>query len=170
MESDQPHQVRYSDSKNIALAVVVVVLSLAVALSGWLIISALDQIYSDPFEEEREYDVSGTMVVDGVVHDCTGSIKTHYASESEIYRIFTYHAFYSDGKVDREIKFSLMFDKEKNPVEDMYTYLGSEDGFDLWSGTDHGVDSVFYLDKDRIVDRIDFSVTGDQLVAMVKKR
>jgi len=169
MESETQRQNGRRDGKDFVLALVVVILSVSVAVSGWIIISALDKLDSDPFEEERQYDVTGTMVLDGTDIPCSGSIASHYSSESEAYRVFTYHVSYGDGSTVRETRFSLMFDSEKNPVEDMYVHQGSEDGYEVWSGSDHGVDSTYYLNKDNIVERIVFDVSGDHLEATIRK-
>lgn len=155
---------RSKERKNVVLAIVVVVLAMSVALSGWLIVSALNQLYADPFEQEREYAVTGTMLVDGIEVDCTGKVTTHYSSESELYRVFTYHATCSADGVQRILKFSLLFDSDKHPA-DLYEYLGHKGDYDLWKGTDNGVESIYYLDSDSIVHAIDFAHAGDRLHA-----
>ncbi len=164
----EQRQVRSSGSRNVSLAVVVVFLSISVALSGWIIISALDKLYGDPFEEERTYDLEGTMAIDGTAVVCYGTVTSHYSSESSLYRVFTYHASYSSGDVSRNAKFSIMFDSDKCPLADMYTHLGTEGDYDLWSGSDHGADVIFYLDKDSIVCRMDIDISDDHLKAVEK--
>jgi len=168
MASEQQRPVRSFGDRNIPLALVVVILSVSVAVSGWIIITALDQLNSDPFEEERVYDIVGTMMVDGAELSCTGDITSHYSSETDEFRIFTYHATYGSGDVRREASFSLMFDSDKRPSADLYEPIGTEGDYELWYGEDRGVKSIYYLDKDNLVDRIDFEVSDDHLRAVVR--
>jgi len=156
------------NDKNILLAVVVVVLAISIAASGWILLSAMAKIDPDPFIEEREYLAQGTMLIDGQKNDCTGIVTTRYSSDTRTYEIFTYTATYGDGDNVRTAKFSLMFDSQRTPC-DLYTYIGPIGGYEVWKGTDMGVDALFFLDADNIVQKIEFSNDSDELIASLSE-
>jgi|GEM_PF-2082619 len=152
------------NDKNILLAAVVVILAISIAVSGWILLSAMDKIDPDPFIEERAYLVQGTMLIDGQEKECTGNITARYSSDTETYEIFTYTASYGDGNIVRTAKFSLMFDSQRVPC-DLYTHIGQIGGYEVWKGTDMGVDALFFLNVDDIVQKIEFTNGSDKLIA-----
>lgn len=106
------HMVYLSDSnpfvierkqKLVLMAAVVVLLGMGVAISGWIIISALNNMGDeDPFTLEREYDVTGVYTLDGADHACTGKITTLYSSETSSYCVFMYDLSYGNIQVAKE--------------------------------------------------------------------
>jgi len=154
--------------KNVLMAAVVVLLGMGFAISGWIVISALNNMADeDPFTLEREYDVTGIYTLDGADHSCTGDITTSYSSETSSYCVFTYHLSYGDNDNTYKDTFSLMFDSDRNPTK-LFTSLGDKDGYSLWKGTDNGVDVIYYLDSDKIVQKMDIDDGRGVLTAVLR--
>jgi len=155
--------------KTILMAAVVVLLGMGCAISGWIIISALNNMGDDdPFTIEREYDVTGVYTLDGVEHSCTGGITTDYSSETSSYCVFTYNLSYGDATNSYKESFSLMFDSDRVPTH-LFTSLGEKDGYSLWKGTDKGVNVIYYLDSDKIVQKMDIDDGRGVLTAAMKE-
>ncbi len=149
--------------KTIMLSLVVVLLAMGVAVSGWIIVSALEKMSdADPFCVEREYDVAGIYLVDGSEKDCTGYATTKFSSETEAFSVMTYHVSYGSESDQRSISFSIMFDGDRVPVSS-FKYLGEEGGYSLWEGDDRGVHSVYSLDDKSVVHHVLASYQGDEL-------
>ncbi|MCQ2069647.1 MAG: hypothetical protein MJZ68_00755 [archaeon] len=151
------------------MALVVVLLAFSVAISGFLIIKTIDGITGgDPFEKDRHYAVEGTMSVDGSDIPCTGYSDSRYVSETEAFSVFTFKTYYGNG-YSGYIKSQLMFDIDRIPVSSIYTYVGEEDGNQLWCSEKDGMKTVYALDKDKVV--VSFHITSDEcdLVATLVK-
>ncbi len=154
--------------KLVLMAAVVVLLGMGVAISGWIIISALNNIGDeDPFTLEREYDVTGICTLDGADHACTGEIVTSYSSETSAYCVFMYDLSYGYNSNTYKDTFSLMFDSDRNPTK-LFTYLGDKGGYSLWKGTDNGVDVIYYFDSGKTVQKMDIDDGRATLAAVLK--
>ena len=158
--------------KKLLLSAVVVLLAMGVAFSGWLILSALQNMQDDdPFSMEREYTVTGTVLEDGREVPCTGKITTKFSSETSIASVMTYHAnIRSSSGFEDSFSYSLMFGEDRKP-NSLFTYLGKEGDYDKWEGTDKGVDVIYFLDKDSVVHHMGISFDGANLSAeMVEEK
>lgn len=156
-------------NRNFMMALVVVLLAFSVAISGYLVIKTIDGITGgDPFEKDRHYTVEGTMSVDGTNVPCTGYSDSRYVSETDLFAVFTFKTYYgNDGS--GYIKSQLMFDIDRVPVSHIYTYVGEEDGNQLWCHEEGGIKTVYTLDKDKVV--VSFRISSDScdLVATLVK-
>ena len=152
--------------KNVVLALVVVLLSLSVAISGYVVVTMFNELADDdPFLVERDYEVKGIMVVSGSDHTCTGKINTVYSSDTTLYSVFTYFLKYGDGVNERNAKFSLMFDDSRNPVSSLYSHIGDENDIELWKVIDNGVTTVYHINKEKIVVKMDIENNDDKMIA-----
>ena len=150
----------------VLLSAVVVLLAMGLAISGWLIIMALNNMQDDdPFSMEREYDVSGFILEDMKEVSCTGKITTHFSQETLIASVMTYHVKVSTVQGTSEsFSYSIMFDENKVPTNH-FTYLGKDGDYDKWKGTDKGVNTIYYLDSESVVHLMDIEYDGAELHA-----
>ncbi|MBQ7978501.1 MAG: hypothetical protein IJ248_01945 [Candidatus Methanomethylophilaceae archaeon] len=154
--------------KKLLLSLVEVLLAMGVAISGWLIVMAVQNMQDqDPFIMDREYDVTGTMIVEDREVPYTGIITTRYSSETSEFSVKTYHVKYGSTIFDRTFKYSLMFDADRVPTS-RFTHIGSEGGYELWKGTDGGADVVYYLDDKSIVHHMEIEYEGSKLSAEMR--
>lgn len=71
--------------KKLLLSAVVVLLAMGMAVSGRLIVSALQNMQDeDAFSMERIYDAFGTITEDGVSVPCSGKIMLKFSSETVV--------------------------------------------------------------------------------------
>ena len=152
--------------KKMLLSAVVVLLAMGIAISGWLVVMALQNMQdADPFSQEREYDVTGTILEDGKLVSCTGKITTKFSEETAIASVMTYHVKVSTVQGTSEpFSYSIMFDENKVPTNH-FTYLGKEGDYDKWKGTDKGVNTIYYLDSESVVHLMDIEYDGTELHA-----
>jgi len=158
--------------KKLLLSAVVVLLAMGMAISGWLIVSMLQNMQDDdPFSMEREYTVTGTIIEDGKEVPCTGKITTKFSSETSIASVMTYHVnVRTSSGFEDSFSYSLMFGEDRKPTS-LFTYLGKEGDYEKWKGTDKGIDVIYFLDKDSVVHHMDISRDGSDLSAeMVEKK
>lgn len=150
------------------VSLIAVLLAMAMAISGFLIYTALANMQDDdPFVAERQYDVSGYCTEGGREVICFGSATTKCASENAEFSTKTFHVKYGPEKADRSFSFSIMFDSDRVPT-DLFTYMGTEDGYELWKGSDKGVDALYYIDKDSLIDRVDMEFEDAVLTALAR--
>ena len=151
------------------VSVVVVMLAMAMAISGFLIYTALANMQDDdPFVENRQYDITGFYTEDGNEIPCTGTATTKYASENAEYSTKTFHVKYGVSTYDSSFDFSIMFDSQKIPT-DRFVCIGMDGKYQLWKGNDKGVDALYYIDENSLIDRVDMKYEGAALTAMVKE-
>jgi len=156
--------------KKLLLSAVVVLLAMGMAVSGWLIMSALQNMQDDdPFSMERIYDADGTITEDGKDVPCSGKITSKFSSETMIASVMTYKVRVSTSShsID-EFSYSIMFDSDRIPT-DRFSYLGKEGEYDKWKGTDKGVDVVYYLDSDSVVHQMDIEYDSMKLHAVMEQ-
>ena len=156
--------------KKLLLSAVVVLLAMGMAVSGWLIVSALQNMQDeDAFSMERIYDAFGTITEDGVSVPCSGKILSKFSSEKVVASVMTYKANNSTSvhPID-QFSYSIMFDSERIPT-DRFSYFGKEGDYDKWKGTDKGVDVIYYLDSESVVHQMDIEYENMRLYAVMNQ-
>ncbi len=141
---------------NVLMALVILLLALGSAASGWIILKAMEmQQGVDPFEAEREYDVTGTYSGEEV----TGTVTGKYISESDALSLKMYDVYYASGTYTRV---EILFDSSRAPLSDKYTNEGADGDCTLWSYTnDDGFACTFKVDSKSVVQG--FTVAGGDL-------
>lgn len=140
-------------SKNVLLAAVIVLMATASVVSGWLVISALNGPGNqDPFVQERDYTVIGTLDSVG----CTGTAHSYYSSETSAYSVFSIDVKCTAGSVSKTIRVEIMFDENKIPA-DPFEKIGESEGSEQWRGPDG---TLYTLDGNKIITKVDVAKDG----------
>ena len=152
---------------NFALAAVIVLLSVAVAVSGWLIVSALEKVEGkDPFEASHTYDVSGSITVDAVSYDCTGSASSESISETTTFTVVQISVNYQCSLKNGHVLAEIMFDSDRNPTS-QFTHVGDEDELSVWSTVVDDRTFLFFLNEKSVVEKLHVDSAELHLVAEI---
>ena len=142
------------------IASVVVIGSILICGIGLFMITNYND--TDRYDVSRDYTVSGTVTVDAVTYDCTGtgnSKPMKEAGNEHLYR-FTFDISYS-GSFEKELTFDLVCDKSGCPVDDLYDKISEEGDTSTWKRTVEGIAYEFTIGEYCKVTSM--TMTGDGL-------
>jgi hypothetical protein len=166
-ETETVHVHPMGRQKTVVMAVAVVILSMSVAISGWIVISMYNEIQGDdPFTTDKTYALVGTMLIDGGSVSCTGNMTSEFSSDTDLYFVFTYTADYGTPGDMREVVLRVMFESDKTP-SDLYEDLGVAAGLHQWKGEYNGISFIISVDDSSIVRSMAFSYNEDRLEATI---
>lgn len=133
-------------SNSVAIVVVLVIVMMAGTLTMFAFSLVLDDSDEDPYEQPREYTVSGT--IDGVEYTGTGLCT--YAEESTLYYTyyFTLTLEAADGSSE-SWSFGAIFESDALPADDLYDYVGegeyAGESVSVWYVLDYGTGYTIYV-------------------------
>jgi len=132
------------------LAVVVVILSMGVALMGYMMLSLTDD------GDDPEYSLSDTAVFNGTETACSGTVgyKNYNESDWEDLIGFTLKASCGDDLVDDE--YVIIINAESKVPESGYTQIGTDGDLGIWTVSDTSTSSedgtaTYWVDSDGTV-------------------
>jgi hypothetical protein len=139
-----------SGMNNTALALLVVVLAVMFAVSGFTIISIMEKLGPGIPYMNMEYTVSGTCAVDSQPFEFTGEGESEYVSETEEFRTFVFTFRQTSPEGDFKTTAKLICDAEGVPA-DLYAPEGESDGIGYWSSDEGGTHYRFGIKGDLVV-------------------
>ena len=151
------------------LALIVVIASVTTCIFAVFMAMHFDD--TDKYDVPREYDVTGTVTVEDVPYDCTGTGHSKYVREtgSEHIYIFTFDVTYS-GSSKRTVEFNLFCDSSGVPLSSMYEKVSESEESSVWRCTnDSGITFVFTIEKYCKVTSMDITGDGLSLKAVLKE-
>ena len=139
-----------SGISNNALALLVVVLAIMFAVSGFTVISILEKLDPGSPYKDMEYTVSGTYTVDSRQYAFTGEGESEYVSETEEFRTFVFTFRQTSPEGDFKATAKLICDADGVPT-DLYTPDGESEGIAYWTSDEDGIHYRYGIKGDLVV-------------------
>lgn len=154
------------DSSNKLIIVVLAVLLMAGSIGLYMMSLMLSDMNPDVRELPHEYDAVGTL--DNTI--CFGEGSTTFIPESEVQHVYSVKYTVSNSSVSYSDSFTIIFDADNRPVENVYSYIGKDKVFDVdvtvWSYDYKGSHIEFYVGEkcliylfDIVSDKVDITLT-----------
>ena len=138
--------------RTVILATVIVILSVAMSGTGYLLFQILDDAYGeDEYKQSHNYSVDGTIMDGEAPISCHGTGVSRYASDTQIYRTYQFELHVSYGTDSKELRFGFICGEDGMLLSDSYNHIGDSGDCTIWERFEKGIRYTFHVGESSTV-------------------